>query len=330
MGHGVHQQPRHPLRAALPGSLHLGIGKLSWAKVLGGSSQERVNDLALDGAGNVLLAGDFLGSASFGGPTKTSAGSYDIFLVKLDSAGKHKLTKTIGGTNTDLGNAVGADAKGNLYLAGKFAGKTDFGGGTRTGYGGGDAYLVKYDASGKFVWLKTWGNNLTTSARALDVSGKGDVVVAGDFRGAINMGCGKHGASGYANDLFVGKLDTSGTCQWSRAYGGTDVEGACDVVQDAKGDVHLAATYVGAVSFGGNKVKGWNGLDGAVVAHSSAGKYKRAWAFGGKNWDVPAALAVGPSGGLFVGGYFESVTQLGSVSHTSNGGSDLLVFKLSP
>ncbi len=85
----------------------------------------------MDGSGNLIITGQYQDTASFGTSSMTSAGSYDIFLVKLSGTnGSVIWKKSIGGTGIDMGNVVALDGSGNIVLTGSFRGAVDFGGGS--------------------------------------------------------------------------------------------------------------------------------------------------------------------------------------------------------
>lgn len=69
--------------------------------------------------------------------------------------------KAIGGTGADISYGVATDATGNVYVTGSFNTTADFNvggtGGALTAVGGDDAFLAKYDPSGKFLWTKGMG-----------------------------------------------------------------------------------------------------------------------------------------------------------------------------
>ena len=52
-----------------------------WSQAFGNFSANQGNDVAVDGSGNVVVTGQFVG-ADFGSGPLTSAGGYDIFLFK--------------------------------------------------------------------------------------------------------------------------------------------------------------------------------------------------------------------------------------------------------
>jgi hypothetical protein len=58
-------------------------GAHRWSKRFGSTGNDAGYGVTADGAGNVVTTGYFMGSVDFGGGILTSAGTFDIFLVKL-------------------------------------------------------------------------------------------------------------------------------------------------------------------------------------------------------------------------------------------------------
>ena len=76
-----------------------------WAKQMGGTGAYAVgSSIAVDAAGNVYTTGYFGGTADFDpGPgtyNLTSAGTYDMFISKLDSSGNFIWAKQMGGNSS--------------------------------------------------------------------------------------------------------------------------------------------------------------------------------------------------------------------------------------
>ena len=63
-------------------------GTFSWGKRYGGSAGDEGRGIAIDGGGNVLIIGNFYGTADFGAQTLVSnANSSDVFLARLLASG---------------------------------------------------------------------------------------------------------------------------------------------------------------------------------------------------------------------------------------------------
>jgi hypothetical protein len=61
-------------------------GTVDFGGGVGGTGDDSGRVVAVDGTGNVLVTGAFTGTVNFGGGDLTSAGGYDIFVAKYDSA----------------------------------------------------------------------------------------------------------------------------------------------------------------------------------------------------------------------------------------------------
>ena len=97
-------------------------GNLLWFKVYGGSNNDEINDMALDSAGNIIIAGSFISSSIvFGMDTiKNTSNGYDVFVAKLDKEGNALWARTGNGTSSDEMYGCATDPFGNVYITGGF------------------------------------------------------------------------------------------------------------------------------------------------------------------------------------------------------------------
>lgn len=104
-----------------------------WDRRYGGSGSDYGHAVTVDGAGNVIAAGSFEGSASFGGAQLTSAGWLDAVVLKLSSGGTHLWSQRFGGPDgNDRALAVTKSVAGNILVVGDLQGTVNFGSGPYT------------------------------------------------------------------------------------------------------------------------------------------------------------------------------------------------------
>lgn len=107
-------------------------GDFAWAKkIITVEDDERCKSVAVDTFGSVYMVGDFYGgTADFdpgaGTANLTSAGSADVFVSKLDSAGNYSWAIGFGGTAADIGNGIAVAIDGSVYTTGNYFGTCDF------------------------------------------------------------------------------------------------------------------------------------------------------------------------------------------------------------
>jgi uncharacterized membrane protein len=102
-------------------------GTHAWSKAFGNSTTLDLDShgVAADAANNVLLTGQFAGTADFGGGPITASG-IDLFVAKLDPNGTYLWSRRFGNPADQIGRSVGADPAGDVLVAGHFKGTLDF------------------------------------------------------------------------------------------------------------------------------------------------------------------------------------------------------------
>ncbi len=183
-------------------------GSFLWSRSFDG---ER-HGAAVDGAGNVLLTGEFGGTVDFGGGPITAAGNTDVFVVKLSSSGNHLWSKRFGGYGDEMGRVIASDAMGNIVVAGEFSGFVDFGGSYLSYSGSGrDLFVVRLDPLGNHLWSKgsplrsDGGGGPYDRGLAVAIDSASNAIVTGAFNKNMDFGLGTLVAEGIY-EIFLARL----------------------------------------------------------------------------------------------------------------------------
>ena len=148
-------------------------GNLLWQKNFGGAGEERAYSVVLTNDGGAAIAG---ASNSAGGDLPGNSGSYDYWIIKIDSNGNLVWSRTFGGSAEDRAFALSPSSDGGFLLTG-FASS---GNGTVGGnYGSRDAWLLKLDADGQLIWEKNFGGSLDDRFYAVIELANGGFTCAG-------------------------------------------------------------------------------------------------------------------------------------------------------
>ncbi|MEI7529894.1 MAG: SBBP repeat-containing protein [Elusimicrobiota bacterium] len=212
-------------------------GAKQWTKQLGTAADDWSFGAASDPGGNIYVCGVTNGGLD----GNTSAGGYDMFLVKYDTAGARQWTRQLGTGFTDWGSDVEADSSGNVYVTGYTVGGLD----GNTNAGGLDIFLVKYDSAGVKKWTRQLGTPLDDSGAGVAAGAADDIFVTGYTQGGLD---GNASAGGL--DMFLVKYNSSGSRQWTRQLGSGADDSGSGAVTDAAGYVYVTGKTDGA--FDGN------------------------------------------------------------------------------
>lgn len=177
----------------------------SWVQTAGGTSFDYGNDIAIDASGNAYTTGAIAGTATFGATSKTSAGSYDVFMAKYSTGGVLGWVQTAGGTSFDYGLGISVDASGNVYITGIFSDISNFGSTAKTSVGGEDIFILKYNTAGTMQWVHTMGGISNDAGKGIAVDASGNVYSTGHFVGAATFGLTPK-TSPAGNDMFIARV----------------------------------------------------------------------------------------------------------------------------
>jgi hypothetical protein len=183
---------------------------------LGGNGTDTAEALALDGTGNVYVAGRTTSPnlATLGPPVQLNlGGGSDAFIAKLDATSAHVYLTYLGGTGDDAAAGVAVDSVGNAYVTGQTQSPTTFptSAPTQVGFGGGssDGFLAQLAPSGSALPFSTFvGGTTSDEGRAVALDGLGNVYVAGSTAGGFpTAGPPFQGLfGGGSEDAFVAKI----------------------------------------------------------------------------------------------------------------------------
>jgi hypothetical protein len=294
----------------------------------GGVDYESAVGIAVDGAGNILIAGAFEGTIELGGGPLTSAGNDDIFVAKYDPSGAHVWSRRFGDTGYDGGGPIAADHAGNVLVTGSFEGSVDFGGGPLVTSGAVDIFFAKYDPNGSHVWSRSVGGIHSEGGGAITTDGSDNVIASGYFRGTADFG-GRPMTSAGEGDVFLVKYDPNGTHVWSRALGGPSIdEGKGIAVADA-GDILLTGFFRGAVDFGGGALAADSIFGDVFLARYAGSSGAHVWSksFGGASSQTGRAVAVDGDDNVLITGDFQGSVDFGGGALTSPSNADIFLAK---
>lgn len=229
-------------------------GAYLWSKRFGDAGDQEGKAVAVDAFGDVIVTGDFFGTIDFGGGALTNAGpDKDIFVAKLGPDGSHQWSKRFGDAGDQNVKDIAVDPSGNMIITGDFTGVVDFGGGALTSTGRRDIFVAELDSDGAHIWSKRFGYGADEiqygNAVAVDTSG--NVIITGDFSGAVDFGGGAFtSAGGY--DIFIAMFGSGGAHLRSMRFGDEKDQRALAVAVAASGNVMLTGGFWGTVNFGGD------------------------------------------------------------------------------
>ncbi len=239
-----------------------GEGNIIWDKIVGGNSYDQPYRGYATTDGGIVAAG---WTNSSDGDISHYYGSYDMWMVKLNSEGEIQGDFTAGTTSMEVSQAVYQTSDGGFLLGGSGIPPSGDGNIACDYMGNGsDAILVKLNSNLEMEWHQCYGGSGHDGFLGIIEKENGYFLTGyGSSNDGDLAGSGWHGES----DIWVVHMDFFGNIIWQKCYGGSGGEDAPIIM----------STNNGTLIISGNT----DSSDGDVSNNHSQSEYKPdVWVFG--------------------------------------------------
>jgi hypothetical protein len=291
-------------------------GEIEWQQFHGGINTEWGESIQQLPNGEYIISGI---AASNDGDVSGNHGDFDIWVVKLSSAGDIQWQKCLGGIGREYGESIQQTSDGGYIVGGR---TTSNDGDVSGNHGGQDIWVVKLSSAGDIQWQKCLGGSGEDIGAFTQQTSDGGYIV-GAATTASNDGdvVGNHGGEG---DVWVVKLSSTGHIEWQKCLGGTGGENSFSNLQMVNGGYIVSGS---TRSNDGDVSGNHGGQDIWVVKLSSAGDIQWQKCLGGSVNENSYSIQQTTDGGYILTGRTSSSD--GDVIGF-HGYYDVWVVKLSP
>jgi hypothetical protein len=262
---------------------------IQWQKNFGGSASDYAYSIIPTADGGYVTAGK---SNSSDFDVTGNHGSNDCWVIKMNSSGLIDWQKSYGGSGDDGAYTIRQTPDGG-YILGAYSFSAD--GDVTVNKGGQDLWIVKLDMDGNIQWQKSYGGSEDDTPFSICLTTDGGYVIAGssyssDSDLTVNNG---------ALDVWVLKIDSIGTLQWQKSFGGADYDYAATILQTPDGGYIVAG---GAGSNGGDVTGCHGGGDAWVIRLDAAANVQWKKCYGGTGYDDCYSFISTNDGGFLICG----------------------------
>jgi hypothetical protein len=321
-----------------------------WAKGAGGTSMDRATQVVNDHAGNTYISGYFTGVVDMdpgaGIYNLTSAGSYDVFVLKLDPIGNFLWARSLGGSVIDAPAGIAVDENQHVYIPILFNGTADLDPGVAvnnvTSLGNEDMAVINLDENGNLLWAKVIGANYAQYPTSIMIDHDSNILICGDFKGTVDFdpgpGISNLSATQVQYSVFVLKLTNTGNYIWAKSFGGpVGTEGfSASIAIDTMNNVYTTGIYLGTIDF--NPGAGVYNLTGDILKDcfvtklTENGDFSWALSFGSSSYDYARGIQVSSTNEIYVTGHFRTTCDFNPGAGVNNltalGAEDAFILKL--
>lgn len=320
-----HEHPTRGNGDAFVAKLSRDGSQLVYSTILGGSGQDLGRGIAVDSKGGAYVTG-YTHSQDF--PTThwavqekfLSGAGQNAFVAHLDAYGALSYSTYLGGSGSDVGQAIAVDSSDNAYVTG-YTSSSNFPTTARAfqkGLSGlQNAFITKLNPTGTVIEYSTLlGGNDYDFGFGIAVNKDGNAYVTGTTYGIFSStfpttSNAYQTAPSGSGDAFVSKLSADGsTLVYSTFLGGAGYDGGRGIALDTSGNAYVTG-YTQSSAFpttAGAAQTALNGTEDAFVTkvNSDGSGLVYSTYLGGSGNDAGFGIAVGANGYAYITGFTQS------------------------
>ncbi len=180
------------------------------------------------------------------------------------------------------------------------------------------------------VWFKKAGDATDQVVKGVAVQPDGTSYWTGYMNGTADFGLGGITSAGNT-DVFVAKMNTSGTTLWAKKYGDAGAQEGRAIAVDMNGNVAITGAFGGVLDFGGGPLATAGSNDVFLAKLDALGNHIYSKNFGNNTNQYGNGVAFVPNTGeMVIVGYLGGTIDFGGGVLTSAGSSDTFIAKFSP
>lgn len=191
--------------------------------------------------------------------------------------------KTFGGEGTDYGRDIRATSDGGSILVGYT--QSDNNGDVGLNHGGWDIWVAKVDSTGALRWHKNIGGSGDEEAFGIQQTRDGGYILIGQ---TTSSGSGDVGDNHGGRDIWVVKLDSTGSIEWQNCFGGSGEDWGYSITQTTDGGYIFTGWTLSSNS--GDVGQNHGGWDAWVVKLRPAGTIEWQRSLGGSGDEQPYGI----------------------------------------
>jgi hypothetical protein len=234
-----------------------------------------------------------------------------------------------GGNGDDFGTSIIADKYGNIYATGCFSMSATFGTTVLNSIGDNDAFLVKYDTSGNFIWAKRFGGSGMLCRNRIAIDNNDNIIITGEFEfsDSIQIGSLLFTTNNNFANSFVAKFDTTGNVIWANINEGYVLFN--DIAIDSNNNINIIGTIGGHSVFGTDTIIpyydasmgiAFNSPDIIIAQYSSSGLLNWVKKAGGHGKDYGNSITTDFENNIYITGAIDIIANFDTIiKNTTNG-----------
>ena len=221
-------------------------GSVQWRGYFGGTNNDRAHGVVQTNDGGFVMAG-FTESDDF--DISNTNGSYDFWVVKVDSFGNLIWEQSFGGEGIEVSYDIAKTRDNGFVVVGNtFSTNGDI----LLNHGESDMWMIKLDEEGNLIWEQTYGGSQFDLAQAVVQSKDGGFLITGNSKSddkdsSLNNG---------ENDIWLVKTNAFGDLVWEKSFGGSGLDFGFDLLENTDGSILIvgesSSSDFGSVSSKGN------------------------------------------------------------------------------